>query len=126
MNDLQPLYESTVAAAEEMRPSDGEPDEKTAALTSEWEDVKNRVEDMADDLEAGLSRAEDFHDRLTEVSHWTDTKLSDLGEATPVKATPDAVKEQIQEYKVSGCNVDWKCSFVMSLWDGILNGIVGC
>ena len=101
MNALQTSYESAVAAANEIQPSDSEPNESTAALINQWEDLKNKVEDMSDDLEAGLSRAEDFHDRLNEVTCWLAKKLADLGEAAPVKATPNAVKEQIHEYTVS-------------------------
>lgn len=101
MNALQTSYESAVAAANEIQPSDSEPNESTAALINQWEDLKNKVEDMSDDLEAGLSRAEDFHDRLNEVTCWLEKKLADLGEAAPVKATPNAVKEQIHEYTVS-------------------------
>ena len=101
LDSLQPLYESAVATMEEMRLPDSETDEETADLTSQWEEVKLKLEDMGEALEAGLSRAEDFQDRLNEVIQWIDKKLADLGGVGPVKATPDAVKEQLQEYKVS-------------------------
>jgi chromosome segregation ATPase len=98
LNSLQPEYESAVTAMEEMRMPDSENDQETDDLTSQWEEVKLKLEDMSEDLEAGLSRAEDFQDRLNEVVQWIEKKLAELDGVGPAKATPDAVKGQLQEY----------------------------
>ena len=104
LHALQPDYESILRVAEELK--DGKTNEEKSAVDerlepvlSAWESATTKVDGLGDEIEGALSRAEDFHARVDEVVAWIGGKSIELDSASPVKATPSAVKEQIESHR---------------------------
>lgn len=108
MSEYKPLLDAAAYAASALTDGRTEDDPSWQTVQEKVENAEKRYGDLEtacgerkEELEATLAKSKAFHDGCDDLLGWLVVKADQVEGLSPVEAKPDAIKEQIEELKVS-------------------------